>query len=216
MVRDRLKYVDWHANTPHGGESTVEPDDVDVSRVANVATVRPTRPSEAGTFTTVDVVAGDMQIVSVAAVAENGVIGQGDSLPWHLPHESRRYRERVADDVVALGRHTFELFDDLPGRAQVVLSRSDRDWPQDTAHHASDVEDAVGVADSLDADVLYVLGGSAIYELFLDVADRQLLSRVHGEYDGDAYYPAFDEGDWELVEATEHDGYTLEDWRRRT
>lgn len=215
MVRDRLKYVDCRANTPHGGVSPVEPADADVSGLAYLATVRRSRPSEAGTFTTVDTVASGMQIVSVAAVAENGVIGQGDSLPWHLPHESKRYRERVADDVVALGRHTFELFDDLPGRAQIVLSRTERDWPQDTAHHASDVDDAVAVAERLDADVLYVLGGSAIYDLFLDVADRQLLSRVHGEYDGDAYYPDFDEDDWELVDATEHDGYTLEDWRRR-
>jgi len=157
-----------------------------------------------------------MQIVSVAAVAENGVIGEGSTLPWHLPHESERYRERVADDVVALGRRTFEMFDDLPGRAQVVLSRTDRDWPQSTAHHASDVESALAVARDLGDGTLYVLGGSAVYELFLDVADRQLLSRVHGEYDGDAHYPAFDEREWSLVDETEYDGYTLEDWQRST
>jgi dihydrofolate reductase len=157
-----------------------------------------------------------MQVVSVAAVAENGVIGDADRLPWDLPHESERYRERVADDPVVIGRRTFEMFDDLPGRAQVVLSRTDRDWPQPTAHHASGVADALTAARDLDADTLYVLGGSAIYELFLDTADRQLLSRVHGEYDGDAHYPEFDENEWELADETEYDGYTLEDWRRRT
>lgn len=157
-----------------------------------------------------------MRIVSVAAVAENGVIGEGSTLPWHLPHESERYRERVADDPVVLGRRTFEMFEDLPGRAQIVLSRTERDWPQSTAHHAGGVEAALEFARDLGDDTLYVLGGSAVYELFLDVADRQLLSRVHGEYDGDAYYPAFDERDWELVAETEYDGYTLEDWRRET
>jgi len=153
-----------------------------------------------------------MEIVSVAAVAENGVIGTGDSLPWQLPEESRRYRERVADDPVALGRRTFQLFEDLPGREQVVLSRTERDWEQPAVHHASGVEDAVDVARALDGDTLYVLGGSAIYEAFLDVADRQLLSRVHGEYDGDAYYPEFDREAWTLADETEYDGYTLEEW----
>jgi dihydrofolate reductase len=156
-----------------------------------------------------------MEIVSVAAVAENDVIGTGDQLPWHLPHESKRYRERVANDPVVLGRRTFEMFDDLPGRAQIVLSRSDRDWDHDTAHHAGSVEDAIAVARDLDADTLYVLGGSAIYALFLDVADRQLLSRVHGDYEGDAHYPGFGRDAWTLASETAFDGYTLEDWVRR-
>jgi dihydrofolate reductase len=155
-----------------------------------------------------------MDIVSVAAVAENGVIGTGDKLPWHLPHESQRYRERVANEPVALGRRTFEMFDDLPGRAQVVLSRTDRDWNHPTAHHASDVDHAIAIAEDLDADTFYVLGGSAIYALFLDVVDRQRISRVHGEYDGDAYYPEFDADEWTLVDETPHDGYTLETWER--
>jgi dihydrofolate reductase len=155
-----------------------------------------------------------MEVVSVAAVSENGVIGEGNTLPWDLPHESQRYRERVADDLVVIGRRTYEMFDDPPGRVQIVLSRSDRDWDAPTARHAGSVADALAVARDLDADTLYVLGGSAIYELFLDVADRQLLSRVHGEYDGDAYYPEFDHDSWRLDSETERDGYTLEDWVR--
>ncbi|NHN41174.1 dihydrofolate reductase [Halorubellus sp. JP-L1] len=155
-----------------------------------------------------------MEIVSVAAVAGNGVIGAGDRLPWDLPEEVRRYRERVADDPVAIGRRTFQMFDDLPGREQIVLSRTERDWERPTAHHAGGVEDAIDVASDLDGDTLYVLGGSAIYEAFLDVVDRQLLSRVHGEYDGDAHYPEFDRDEWTLAGETEYDGYTLEEWVR--
>lgn len=157
-----------------------------------------------------------MEVVSVAAVAENGVIGEGDRLPWHLPHESERYRARVADDPVAIGRRTYELFDEKPGRVQLVLSRSEREWPDASAHHAGSVEDAIDLAEALGDDVLYVLGGRGIYEAFLPVADRQLISRVHGEYDGDVTYPAFADDDaWTLASETEHEGYTLEEWVRR-
>jgi dihydrofolate reductase len=157
-----------------------------------------------------------MDVVCVAAVAENGVIGDGDRLPWHLPHESKRYRERVADDPVAIGRRTYELFDEKPGRVQVVLSRSEHSWDDSTARHASSVEEAISVAEAEGGDVLYVLGGRGIYELFLSAADRQLLSRVHGEYDGDVTYPSFDDADWTLADETDHDGYTLEEWTRTT
>jgi dihydrofolate reductase len=155
-----------------------------------------------------------MEVISVAAVAENDVIGKGNSLPWSLPHEVDRYRERVAGHPVVIGRRTFEMFSDPPGREQIVLSRTERDWDDPRVHHAGGVDDALDVARHLDDDVLYVLGGSAIYEAFLDVADRQLLSRVHGEYDGDATYPEFDRDEWTLADETEYDGYTLEDWVR--
>lgn len=155
-----------------------------------------------------------MEVVSVAAVAENGVIGEGDQLPWQLPQESQRYRERVADDPVAIGRRTYEMFDDPPGRVQIVLSRTERDWDADSAVHAGSVGDAIALAEAHGSDVLYVLGGSAIYELFLPAMDRQLLSRVHGEYDGDAHYPSFDPEAWTLVDETPFEGYTLEEWVR--
>ena len=84
-----------------------------------------------------------MEIIAVAAVAENGVIGAGEELPWHLPHESRRYRERVADDTVVLGRRTFEMFEEPPGAHQIALSRTERSYDAPTAVHAGGVEAAI-------------------------------------------------------------------------
>jgi dihydrofolate reductase len=157
---------------------------------------------------------GDVELVAVAAVAENGVIGDGNELPWHLPHESRRYRERVAGEVVALGRRTHDMMaDDPAGGRRIVLSRSERDYDP-PAYHAGGVEEAVGIAVELGADTLYVLGGEGIYRLFLPHLDRMSLSRVHGEYEGDAHYPDFDREEWALARETEHDGYTLEEWVR--
>lgn len=153
-----------------------------------------------------------MEIVAVAAVAENGVIGDGRTLPWDLPEEVRRYRKRVADAPVVLGRRTFEMFDEPPGARQIVLSRSEREYATPSAVGVTTPEEAIDVTRESGADTLYVLGGAAIYEVFLPHCDRLLISRVDGEYEGDASFPAFDRDRWRLVSETRYAGYTLEEW----
>lgn len=155
-----------------------------------------------------------MDVVAVAAVGENGVIGDGDDLPWDLPEEVRRYRERVAGETVALGRRTFEMFDDPPGGYRIVLSRSDREYDDPAVVHAGGVGEALDIARDRGAPTLYVLGGSATYGTFLPRTDRLLLSRVHGEYEGDATFPDFDRAEWRLDDETPYEGYTLERWVR--
>ncbi|WP_135663593.1 dihydrofolate reductase [Halorhabdus rudnickae] len=156
-----------------------------------------------------------MDVIAVAAVAENGIIGDGSTLPWHRPQEVKRYRERVAGETVAIGRRTFEMFDDPPGAHRIVLSRTDQEYDDPRVSHAGGVEEAIERARSAGEPVLYVLGGAAIYEAFLPYYDRMLLSRIDGEYDGDATFPDFEESEWEIVDERRFDGYTLETWGRR-
>lgn len=158
-----------------------------------------------------------MELITVAAVAENGVIGRDGGLPWpRIPADERQYRERVADSPVILGRKKFDsMRGDPAGRVQVVLSRSEIDYDIESAHQASGVEEAKDALESLGHDRAYVIGGAAIYELFQPVVDRMVLSRIPGEYDGDAHFPGWDAGDWTLVDSTPHDEYTLEEWVRK-
>ena len=157
-----------------------------------------------------------MELVSVAAIADNRVIGDDGDLPWpSIPADKQQYRERIADDPVILGRVTFEsMLDDLPGAAQIVLSRSTQEFDVSTAHHAGGVDDAVAVAEAVGADTAYVIGGAVIYDLFQPHLDRMVLSRVAGEYDGDAFYPAWDDANWQLESTTEYDRFRLEEWVR--
>lgn len=158
-----------------------------------------------------------MELASIAAVAENGAIGRDGELPWeHIEADVRQYRARVAGHPVVLGRRTFEsMLEDLPGAAQVVMSRTEREFDVPTAHHAGGVEEAVAMLEELGADVGYVLGGAEIYRLFQPHLDRMYLSRVPGTYEADSFYPEFDESEWRLVSETEHEGFTLEEWVRR-
>ena len=158
-----------------------------------------------------------MELVSVAALAENGVIGRDGELPWDsIPADKAQYRALIADDPVIMGRRTFEsMLDDLPGRAQIVLSRTERGYDVETAVRAESIEAAIEHAESFGTDTAYVIGGGAIYELFQPHLDRMVLSRVRGAYEGDTYYPEWDETEWELVSETGYDRFTLEEWRRK-
>jgi dihydrofolate reductase len=158
-----------------------------------------------------------MELTTVAAVAENGVIGQNGELPWpSIPADKRQYRNRIADWPVILGRRTFDsMRDDLPGTAQIVLSRSASEYDVGSAHHARGIDDAVATVESLESDCAYVIGGAGIYDLFQPVIDRMVLSRIPGEYDGDAYFPEWDPNEWNVVDRTPYDAFTLEEWVRK-
>lgn len=154
-----------------------------------------------------------MKLISIAAVAENDVIGQDGELPWQsVPADKRQYRDRIADSPVILGRRTFDsMRDDLPGTTQIVLSRSESAFDVESAHHASGIDDAVATVESLGSDHAYVIGGTGIYDLFQSVIDRMVLSRIPGEYDGDTYFPDWGTDDWTAVDHTPYDDFTLEE-----
>jgi dihydrofolate reductase len=158
-----------------------------------------------------------MKLISVAAVAENGVIGHDGEIPWQsIPADKQQYRERIAESPVILGRRTFDsMRDDLPGTAQIVLSRSESAFDVESAHRASGIDDAVATVESLGSDHAYVIGGAGISDLFQPVIDRMVVSRIPGEYDGDTYFPDWDTDDWTLVDRTPYDSFTLEEWVRK-
>jgi dihydrofolate reductase len=155
-------------------------------------------------------------LISVAAVAENGVIGRNGELPWpSIPADKNQYRTRIADWPVVLGRRTFDsMREDPPGIAQIVLSCSESEYDVESAHHAGGIADAIETVESLGDDRAYVIGGAGIYALFQPVIDRMVLSRIPGEYDGDAYFPEWDTNEWRIVDRTPYDEFTLEEWVR--
>jgi dihydrofolate reductase len=103
---------------------------------------------------------------------------------------------------------------DLPGTARIVLSRSASEYDVESTHHAGGIDDTVETVEALGYDRAYVIGGAAIYDLFQPVVDRMVLSRIPGEYDGDAYFPDWDRTMWTVVDRTPYDDFTLEEWVR--
>lgn len=146
----------------------------------------------------------DLDIVLVAAVAENRVIGDDGGMPWHYPADLAHFKRLTTGHPVIVGRATYESIADriggpLPDRTSVVLTTRDPDLPEGAAV-ANDVEEAVAraTADATErgVDAVFVIGGATVYEQFLDRADRMVLTEVPGRPDGDTRFPAWDDEEW--------------------
>jgi len=138
-----------------------------------------------------------MRMVSViVAVAENGVIGGGNALLWHISEDLKHFKAVTTGHPVVMGRRTFEsLGRPLPGRTNVVVTRQELDLPGCTVAHSLEEAVALFPAD----EEVFVIGGAQIYAEAMPVADRFYLTRVRHSYEGDTRFPVWDESDWRLV-----------------
>ena len=154
-----------------------------------------------------------MRIVLVAAVARNGVIGNGPDIPWRIPGEQAEFKRLTMGHVLLMGRTTYESIGrPLPGRTTVVLTR-DPSWSADGVLVAHDLTAALELAQGLPGDVM-VVGGAQVYAAALAIADEQVLSEVPLSPEGDASYPAFDRAAWTETAREQHEGYERVRWTR--
>ena len=158
------------------------------------------------------------EIALIAAVAENGVIGVDGEMPWHYPADLAHFKKTTIGHPVVMGRVTYEsissqLGGPLPGRTNVVLTRSGVDAPEDVVQVES-VDAAVEVATATGSDTAFVAGGATVYEQFLPRADRLVLTEVPGEPEGDMYFPEWDREDWVEYERVEREELAFVTYRR--
>ncbi|MGD9847393.1 MAG: dihydrofolate reductase [Variibacter sp.] len=144
-----------------------------------------------------------MQVVLVAAVAENGVIGHDNAMPWRLKSDLKRFRALTTGKPVIMGRKTFQsLGRPLKDRTNVVVSR-DAGFSAVGAVVVATIEAALEVArgDALrrGVDEIIIGGGSHVYGAFLPIATRIEITLVHATPDGDTRFPPIDPAGWEEV-----------------
>ncbi len=141
------------------------------------------------------------EIILFVARADNGVIGDGDNIPWRLPEDQRRFKSMTMGKPMIMGRKTFDSLPGLlPGRRHIVLTR-DTEWEADDAEVVHSVEEAMKVAN---APHIAIIGGAEVYSLFLDKADRIELTEVHIKPDGDTKLRAFDKRVWQEENREHH------------
>jgi len=138
-----------------------------------------------------------MKISLIAAMDHNRLIGNDNELPWHLPADFAYFKSVTMGKPILMGRKTFESIGrPLPGRINIVMTR-DRSLKIEGVICVADMDQAVEQAG--DADELMVIGGSTLYEMLLPQADRLYITYVDGEFEGDAWFPDFDESEWQKV-----------------
>jgi dihydrofolate reductase len=129
----------------------------------------------------------------IVAVADNGVIGRDNQLPWHLPEDLRYFKQTTLGKPVIMGRKTFQSIGrTLPGRQNIVLSR-------DPGFSAAGIVTVSDLAQALDVAVgeeVFIIGGASLFAEGMTRAQRLYLTEVHRAYDGDVMFPAWDHAAW--------------------
>lgn len=158
-------------------------------------------------------------ITLIVALDRNGLIGNGDELPWRLPADMKHFKETTLHSSVIMGSKTWysipEKFRPLEDRMSIILSRSAS--PEVVIKNLSmsagtmtsktgscivnSLEDALDVAYQ-DPRPIFVIGGTSIYQQFLDAGliTHMVITRIDAGYEGDTYFPEFNEDDWEVTQ----------------
>lgn len=156
----------------------------------------------------------DIEMVIIAAVAQNGVIGNKGDLPFRLPSDLKRFKALTTGHPVVMGRLTHESIGrPLPGRPNIVVS-GDPAFRADGCEVYDDLTVAFDrarlLASGLGKDAFFVLGGGQVYAQSIDEADRLEITHVEKKADGDAHFPHIDPDVWvkvadEAIDRTERD-----------
>lgn len=141
----------------------------------------------------------------IAAVAENGVIGVGDRMPWRLSSDLKRFKRITMGKPVIMGRKTFQTIGrPLPGRTNIVVSRRPDFAPEGVivtpSFEAALAKAKEGARASADPEIM-VVGGGEIYRTAIGLADRLYITHVEAAPDGDTYFPAIDPTIWQATGA---------------
>ncbi len=158
-----------------------------------------------------------MQLILIAAMSSNRVIGRDNMIPWQIPEEMHHFKKNTMGHAVIMGRKTFESIGKaLPGRFNVVLSK-------DKGAHIPECR----IADSLskaiqycqDQEKSFIIGGQSIYQESLALVDTILLSIVDREYEGDTFFPTIPEKHFQQISTKrmgQEQPFTLHTYQRLT
>jgi dihydrofolate reductase len=139
-------------------------------------------------------------IAAIVAMDEGRVIGKDGALPWHLPEDLAHFKAKTSGHFVVMGRKTWDSlpakFRPLPGRVNIVVSRNPSaiQVPEGT-FAVSSIQEALEIAErSAAADqMIWFIGGAQLYGAALPLCDELHLTLVHGQHEGDAVFPLFEE-----------------------
>jgi dihydrofolate reductase len=138
----------------------------------------------------------------IVAIAQNGVIGNNNALPWHLPEDLKRFKALTMGHHIIMGRKTYESLGRLlPGRTTVIVTRNKNYKVEGTL-----------IVHSLEAALVlcagdvepFLIGGAELYKDGLKLASKLYITEVHAAYEGDAYFSEINLSEWQLSEKKDH------------
>jgi dihydrofolate reductase len=155
------------------------------------------------------------EVVGIAAVGSNGVIGADQDIPWRIPEDWRRFRTLTSGQVLIMGRRTYESIGrPLPDRTTIVVTR-DPAWQREGVLVATSVPAAFERAEHLAPDLVFVAGGGEIYRAAWDRLNRLEVTEVDQSPEGDVTFPSIEPQDWQETHREPRDGFAYVSYVRR-
>ncbi|MEM5793207.1 MAG: dihydrofolate reductase [Candidatus Aenigmatarchaeota archaeon] len=148
-----------------------------------------------------------MEIIIIAAVARNGVIGKDGKLPWHIPEDLEHFKRLTEGYPCIMGINTYHSLPikPLPGRENIVLTSKDIKIPGATVKHS--LEEALEYCK--DREKVFICGGGSVYRQAMELADTIELTLIDKDYEGDTYFPEIDKKKWKLVNRIDRNGFSF-------
>lgn len=141
-------------------------------------------------------------ISMIAAVSENGVIGDGEQMPWFLPDDLKWFKQNTLKKPVIMGRKTFEsIGKPLVNRHNLVITRDER-WQAAGVTVSHSIEAALATFEG--ATEVVIIGGGQIYAQVLPLIKRLYLTTVHSVFEGEVKFPVLYKEQWKTIFQTYH------------
>lgn len=147
-----------------------------------------------------------MEIILVAAVAENNALGKNNAMIWHLPDDFKHFKSLTTGHFILMGRKTFETFPKpLPNRTHLIISRNTNYQVPENCFVFQSINEAIKFTENKNQDKLFVIGGGEIYKQTIDLATELSITKVFESFEADAYFPEIDKNSWKSVEVIHHE-----------
>ena len=157
-----------------------------------------------------------MKIALIVAVSKNGVIGDKGKIPWHIREDLQRFKRLTMGHPIIMGRRTYEsIGKPLPGRTNIVLTQSSNFTALPEVLTFGSLDAALDHCREQNAESVFIIGGSKVYQLALPLADKLFVTEVHQHVNGDTKFPDYDHREW--METAREDGpeYSFVEYTRR-
>lgn len=142
------------------------------------------------------------QISIVVAISENNAIGKDNQLLWHLPADLKHFKNITTGHTIIMGRKTYDsIGKPLPNRRNIIITRQ-KDLNLEGVEVVNSLEEALSL--SKDEEEVFIIGGAEIYKQSVAVSHRIYLTRVHQEFEADAFFPELDNETWKEIEKVDN------------
>ncbi|WP_343535292.1 dihydrofolate reductase [Pedobacter sp.] len=142
------------------------------------------------------------QISIVVAISENNAIGKDNQLLWHLPADLKHFKNITTGHTIIMGRKTYDsIGKPLPNRRNIIITRQNG-LSIEGVEVVNSLDEALALCKT-EAEV-FVIGGAEIYKQAIAVSHRIYLTRVHQEFEADAFFPELDNEIWKEIEKVDH------------